>query len=248
MADHLTREELANIVDAVCRHFRTFGGKDVPAQFSAHVPVAEVVQFVADRLTATPAPTRYVGGCNCAFNAPTVPTFRDPRTHLDDCPAKGSGFLVGQLVPVLTNEDRGYVKRARRLCEGEELGDIWPVACHLLAIIDRLTVTSAPLNETGGARLFRLTSLPAPDASDTDALVEEAQDHAASDNGKRCTCCGDLWPCLTRRLADALAEANAVIAKVDLALRVPAAEYVPAIRDAFAIIDARRGAQEEGHE
>lgn len=36
-----------------------------------------------------------LGGCNCYFKAPTVPTCRSPETHLDDCPAKGSGYPVG---------------------------------------------------------------------------------------------------------------------------------------------------------
>lgn len=42
-----------------------------------------------------PEPQKYLGGCNCAFKAPTVPTCRDQMTHLDDCPAKRSGFPVG---------------------------------------------------------------------------------------------------------------------------------------------------------
>lgn len=41
---------------------------------------------------------RYAGGCNCVGKAPTAPTYRDPKNHLDDCPAKDSGYLVGQLM------------------------------------------------------------------------------------------------------------------------------------------------------
>lgn len=40
------------------------------------------------------------GGCNCYFKAPTVPVYRGNMTHLDDCPAKGSGFSVGALIAV----------------------------------------------------------------------------------------------------------------------------------------------------
>lgn len=36
-----------------------------------------------------------MGGCNCFMKAPTIPTCRSPETHLDDCPAKGSGYRVG---------------------------------------------------------------------------------------------------------------------------------------------------------
>jgi hypothetical protein len=39
----------------------------------------------------------YAGGCTCADKTPTVPTCRDPKTHLEDCPAKDSGYLVGQI-------------------------------------------------------------------------------------------------------------------------------------------------------
>jgi hypothetical protein len=41
--------------------------------------------------------SRYLGGCNCVGKTPTVPVFRDPMTHLDDCPAKDSGYPVGSL-------------------------------------------------------------------------------------------------------------------------------------------------------
>lgn len=39
-----------------------------------------------------------LGGCDCYFKAPTVPVYRGNMTHLDDCPAKGSGFPVGALL------------------------------------------------------------------------------------------------------------------------------------------------------
>ena len=39
--------------------------------------------------------TQYLGGCTCTFKAPTIPTCRDPMQHLDDCPAKGTGYPVG---------------------------------------------------------------------------------------------------------------------------------------------------------
>lgn len=38
---------------------------------------------------------KYLGGCTCTFKAPTIPTCRDPMQHLDDCPAKGTGYPVG---------------------------------------------------------------------------------------------------------------------------------------------------------
>jgi hypothetical protein len=36
-----------------------------------------------------------LGGCTCYDKAPTIPVFRGPNTHLDDCPAKDSGYAVG---------------------------------------------------------------------------------------------------------------------------------------------------------
>lgn len=35
------------------------------------------------------------GGCVCYLAAPTVPVFRDPMTHLLDCPARKCGWPVG---------------------------------------------------------------------------------------------------------------------------------------------------------
>jgi hypothetical protein len=57
---------------------------------------------------------RYAGGCNCAVKTPTVPTYRDPREHLDDCPAKGSGYAVGQIAERM-GADRNESSRLRTL-------------------------------------------------------------------------------------------------------------------------------------
>ena len=48
------------------------------------------ITYAASR---TPAPA--LGRCTCYSDAPTVPVCRDPMTHLDECPAKGSGYPVG---------------------------------------------------------------------------------------------------------------------------------------------------------
>lgn len=47
------------------------------------------------------------GGCNCYFKAPTVPVYRANTTHLDDCPARGSGFSVGALISSTAELSRG---------------------------------------------------------------------------------------------------------------------------------------------
>lgn len=44
---------------------------------------------------AFPESVQFLGGCNCAFKSPTVPTCRDRAEHLADCPAKDSGYPVG---------------------------------------------------------------------------------------------------------------------------------------------------------
>jgi hypothetical protein len=87
-------------------------------------------------------------------------------------------------------------------------------------VMDPLARDISDAERDGHARLVaalsRLTSPPLPDAGDTDALVEEAnQGHAAGYDGKRCTGCGSLWPCLSRRLADALAAAKQDTARLD---------------------------------
>ena len=50
------------------------------------------------------APRYGLGACNCADRTPTVPVYRDAMTHLDDCPAKDTGYPVGciRVVPAPT--------------------------------------------------------------------------------------------------------------------------------------------------
>ncbi len=40
-------------------------------------------------------PSPYLGRCTCAGKPPSVPLYRDAMTHLDDCPAKDTGYPVG---------------------------------------------------------------------------------------------------------------------------------------------------------
>lgn len=39
-----------------------------------------------------------VGGCDCYDRPPTAPVFRDWKTHLADCPARGTNIPVGRAV------------------------------------------------------------------------------------------------------------------------------------------------------
>ncbi len=51
-----------------------------------------------ERLNARKPPR--LGGCDCYSKPPTVGTYRDRMTHLEDCPAYGSGLPVGATGPV----------------------------------------------------------------------------------------------------------------------------------------------------
>lgn len=42
---------------------------------------------------AQPSPTLL--SCTCVYKAPTVPTYRDAKTHLPECELFGSGLPVG---------------------------------------------------------------------------------------------------------------------------------------------------------
>jgi len=62
---------------------------------------------------STDTPTKYLGGCNCAWKAPTVPVYRGPNTHLDDCPARDSGYPVGGILNATSIAAQlEYLKRA----------------------------------------------------------------------------------------------------------------------------------------
>ena len=65
---------------------------------------AELAKLRAERdswqtFTMVPYPAiSMLGGCDCWNKAPSVPTCRDSMQHLEDCPARGSGYPVGTYI------------------------------------------------------------------------------------------------------------------------------------------------------
>lgn len=75
-----------------------------------------------DNLTNDP---QFAGGCTCHAKAPTVPVCRDRMTHLDDCPAKGSGYPVGMLTDTTTSRELlAHVAVLNELGAAQHVGEV----------------------------------------------------------------------------------------------------------------------------